>query len=224
MAPDVSFPRMLEFSAAVATGREFWIPARAGMTKQASRRPMPCVLGLDIGTTSTIGILIRPPDETLALASRSVTLRSDHVGWAEEDPEQWWSNVGEIVRELVAYVRRFRSRHRRGRRDRHVAGCGVARFRRAPAEAQHSAKRRALRRGGRGAPRRNRRKGVSRQSRQRNQSATRGREAPLDRAARARCLRAHRHRVWLLRLYQLAPDWRARHRAELGARSGIRRP
>ena len=63
--------------------------------------PMPCVLGLDIGTTSTIGVLIRPPDETLALASRPVALRSDHVGWAEEDPEQWWSNVGEIVRELL---------------------------------------------------------------------------------------------------------------------------
>ena len=62
---------------------------------------MPCVLGLDIGTTSTIGILIRPPDETLALASRPVTLRSDHTGWAEEDPEQWWSNVGEVVRELL---------------------------------------------------------------------------------------------------------------------------
>ena len=62
---------------------------------------MPCVLGLDIGTTSTIGVLIRPPDETLALASRPVALRSDHVGWAEEDPEQWWSNVGEIVRELL---------------------------------------------------------------------------------------------------------------------------
>ena len=62
---------------------------------------MPCVLGLDIGTTSTIGVLIRLPDETLALASRPVALRSDHVGWAEEDPEQWWSNVGEIVRELL---------------------------------------------------------------------------------------------------------------------------
>ncbi len=60
-----------------------------------------CILGLDIGTTSTIGILIRLPDETLALASRPVALRSDHVGWAEENPEQWWSNVGEIVRELL---------------------------------------------------------------------------------------------------------------------------
>src|SRR5579871_3121763 len=62
---------------------------------------MPCVLGIDIGTTSTIGVLIRPPDQTVALASRPVALRSDHVGWAEEDPEQWWANVGEIIRELT---------------------------------------------------------------------------------------------------------------------------
>ena len=38
-----------------------------------------CVLGLDIGTTSTIGILIRPPDETLAVASRPVTDRKSVV-------------------------------------------------------------------------------------------------------------------------------------------------
>jgi len=62
---------------------------------------MPCILGLDIGTTSTIGVLIRQPGETLALASRPVALRSEHIGWAEEDPEQWWANVGEIVRELL---------------------------------------------------------------------------------------------------------------------------
>ena len=107
---------------------------------------MPCVLGLDIGTTSTIGILIRPPDETLALASRPVTLRSDHVGWAEEDPEQWWSNVCEIVRELLRATGVLCSRHRRSRRDRHAAGRRAARFSRAPAPAQHPAERRALRR------------------------------------------------------------------------------
>ena len=62
---------------------------------------MPCILGLDVGTTSTIGILIGLPDRTLSLASRPVELRSDHIGWAEEDPEQWWSNVREIVGELL---------------------------------------------------------------------------------------------------------------------------
>jgi xylulokinase len=67
---------------------------------------MSCVLGLDIGTTSTIGVLIEPPDRTLALASRPVELRSPHIGWAEEDPEQWWRNVGEIVRELLRVASR----------------------------------------------------------------------------------------------------------------------
>jgi len=78
---------------------------------------MPCVLGLDIGTTSTIGVLISPPGETLALASRPVELRSDHAGWAEEDPEQWWGNVGEVVRELL---------RSRGASSLDVAAVGVA--------------------------------------------------------------------------------------------------
>jgi len=34
---------------------------------------MHCVVGLDIGTTSTIGILIALPDQVLAMASRPVT-------------------------------------------------------------------------------------------------------------------------------------------------------
>ena len=49
---------------------------------------MSVVLGLDIGTTSTIGILIRLPGEVLGTASRPVTLSSPRPGWAEEDPRQ----------------------------------------------------------------------------------------------------------------------------------------
>ncbi|MDE3175303.1 MAG: FGGY-family carbohydrate kinase [Pseudomonadota bacterium] len=62
---------------------------------------MTCVIGLDIGTTSTIGILIRLPDQVLALEWRPVDLYSERQGWAEEDPQQWWSNVGEITRALI---------------------------------------------------------------------------------------------------------------------------
>jgi len=58
-------------------------------------------LGLDIGTTSTIGILIDDEGRTLAVASRPVDLHSPHANWAEEDPAQWWANVGEITRELM---------------------------------------------------------------------------------------------------------------------------
>ena len=62
---------------------------------------MPVLLGLDIGTTSTIGILIDSGGRTLGLAQRAATLHSPHPGWAEEDPEEWWSNVGDICRELT---------------------------------------------------------------------------------------------------------------------------
>ena len=62
---------------------------------------MTYVIGFDIGTTSTIGILIGLPDRILHIASRPVTLDARHPGWAEEDPEQWWRNVSEIARELI---------------------------------------------------------------------------------------------------------------------------
>lgn len=63
---------------------------------------MSYVIGLDIGTTSTIGILIGLPDRIVHIASRPVTLTAPHPAWAEENPEQWWANVCEITRELLA--------------------------------------------------------------------------------------------------------------------------
>lgn len=62
---------------------------------------MAYVLGLDIGTTSTIGILIELPGRTAGIASRSVMLDTPHPGWAEEDPLEWWANVAAIVAELL---------------------------------------------------------------------------------------------------------------------------
>lgn len=62
---------------------------------------MAFTLGLDIGTTSTIGILIDTGGRTLALASRPVELHSPHPGWAEEDPEQWWRNVCAVIPDLL---------------------------------------------------------------------------------------------------------------------------
>ncbi len=63
---------------------------------------MAYVIGLDIGTTSTIGILIELPDRVVGIASRPVTLSSPHHGWAEEDPAEWWENVQAITQELLA--------------------------------------------------------------------------------------------------------------------------
>jgi len=60
------------------------------------------LIGLDIGTTSTIGIVIDTAGGIRATASRPSTLISRHANWAEEDPAQWWANVCAIVPELLA--------------------------------------------------------------------------------------------------------------------------
>lgn len=66
---------------------------------------MAIVLGLDIGTTSTIGILADTDGAVLAIADAPVTLHSAHPGWAEEDPEEWWANACAICRRLLAEAR-----------------------------------------------------------------------------------------------------------------------
>ena len=60
------------------------------------------VIGLDIGTTSTIGLLMEPPATVIATAKRDVVLTSLHPGWAEEDPAQWWENATSVLSELAA--------------------------------------------------------------------------------------------------------------------------
>ncbi|MCE3247332.1 MAG: carbohydrate kinase [Geminicoccaceae bacterium] len=77
---------------------------------------MALTVGIDVGTTSTIGILIDTDGRTLALASRPTDLHSEHPGWAEEDPEQWWRNACAVTRELL---------QRAGRQGRDVAAVGV---------------------------------------------------------------------------------------------------
>ena len=77
---------------------------------------MPLTLGIDIGTTSTIGILIDDDGRTLALAQRPVDLHSDRPGWAEEDPAQWWDNCCAVIPEILANA---------GRNARDIAAIGV---------------------------------------------------------------------------------------------------
>ncbi len=62
---------------------------------------MSTLLGLDIGTTSTIGILIDTEGGILATESRPSALVSRHANWAEEDTELWWSNVCALVPALL---------------------------------------------------------------------------------------------------------------------------
>ena len=66
---------------------------------------MPAFLGLDIGTTSTAGILIDAEGDTLATAERPSELVSRHANWAEEDPALWWSNCCTLIGDLLKAAR-----------------------------------------------------------------------------------------------------------------------
>lgn len=60
------------------------------------------LVGLDIGTTGTKGVLLAADGRTLATATREATLSSVQPNWAEMDPDEWWANACAIFQELVA--------------------------------------------------------------------------------------------------------------------------
>ncbi|MFN8635887.1 MAG: FGGY-family carbohydrate kinase [Chloroflexota bacterium] len=60
------------------------------------------VLGIDIGTSSSKGVLTRPDGTIYAVAERPHPLLLPRVGWAEHDPERtWWADFLAITRELA---------------------------------------------------------------------------------------------------------------------------
>jgi xylulokinase len=60
------------------------------------------VLGVDIGTSSSKGVLVALDGTVLHSATRSHSPTRPHPGWVEMDAELWWSEFVEISRELTA--------------------------------------------------------------------------------------------------------------------------
>jgi xylulokinase len=77
---------------------------------------MALTIGIDIGTTSTIGILVDSEGSMLALADQPTELFCERPGWAEEDPEQWWRNTCTVIGALL---------RRSGRTGSEIAAVGV---------------------------------------------------------------------------------------------------
>ena len=60
------------------------------------------LLGVDVGTASTKGVLARPDGEILGIAERPHELSLPRPGWAEHDAEEmWWKDFTEICAELL---------------------------------------------------------------------------------------------------------------------------
>ena len=61
------------------------------------------LLGIDIGTSSSKGVLATPDGRVIATAVRPHALSMPRPGWAEHDAEAtWWGDAVAIARELVA--------------------------------------------------------------------------------------------------------------------------
>src|SRR5262245_17592952 len=60
------------------------------------------VLGLDIGTGGTRAVLIDEEGKVLSTESAEhPQFASPEIGWAEQDPEDWWLAAAEAIRKVV---------------------------------------------------------------------------------------------------------------------------
>jgi xylulokinase len=59
------------------------------------------LLGIDLGSSGVKGTLVSPERGLVASTSREVALYSDHVGWAEADPAEWWAATCEVIGRLL---------------------------------------------------------------------------------------------------------------------------
>ena len=59
------------------------------------------LLGVDLGSSAVKAVLLDPDRGIVATSSRPVSLFSDHPGWAEADPQEWWNGVRAVIPKLL---------------------------------------------------------------------------------------------------------------------------
>ena len=63
---------------------------------------MAYLMGIDIGTSATKTVIFDETGSAVASALSEYPLSQPHPGWAEQDPEDWWSAVCKTVRDCIA--------------------------------------------------------------------------------------------------------------------------
>jgi xylulokinase len=62
---------------------------------------MPVFAGIDVGTSGVKGVLVADDGRVLGQGLAEYPLMTPHAGWAEQDPERWWSAAESVLDRLV---------------------------------------------------------------------------------------------------------------------------
>lgn len=62
---------------------------------------MEYILGIDIGTSAAKTVLFDTKGSTIASATREYPLYQPHIGWAEQNPDDWWQAVVATIQEVL---------------------------------------------------------------------------------------------------------------------------
>lgn len=63
------------------------------------------LLGIDVGTGGTRAILIdRSGTVTASFSAEHAPIHSEHIGWAEQDPEDWWCAARQAITGVIAHA------------------------------------------------------------------------------------------------------------------------
>ncbi|GAI31170.1 unnamed protein product, partial [marine sediment metagenome] len=62
---------------------------------------MSYLIGIDVGTTGTKVLLINEDGAVISKAFREYPLHTPQLGWAEQDPEDWWNATVKGVKKVL---------------------------------------------------------------------------------------------------------------------------
>jgi xylulokinase len=62
---------------------------------------MAYLLGIDVGTSGTKTVLFDEAGDTVASSVREYPLYQPNIGWAEQDPEDWWTATYSTINEVI---------------------------------------------------------------------------------------------------------------------------
>lgn len=61
-------------------------------------------IGVDLGTSAVKLLLMDQEGQVVNIVSREYPLSFPHPGWSEQNPEDWWEQSKEGIKELISKI------------------------------------------------------------------------------------------------------------------------